>query len=75
MTIAGQNWCPVTVNLRHLRAVAMASGVPQRATLEFVHVGLSAKYSLTTALARLRERGDPDESGWVRDSLILYEEK
>src|SRR6516162_11767644 len=36
--------------------------------------GLTAKYQLTTALARLRERGDPDESGWVRDSLILHEE-
>src|SRR6516164_5366669 len=36
--------------------------------------GLTAKYQLTTALARLRERGNPDESGWVRDSLIWHEE-
>src|SRR6516165_4571460 len=36
--------------------------------------GLTAKYQLTTALARLRERGNPDESGWVRDSLIWREE-
>jgi hypothetical protein len=26
--------------------------------LEFLHFGLTAKYQLTTALARLRERGD-----------------
>jgi hypothetical protein len=41
---------------------------------EFVHFGLTAKYRLTTALARLRERGNPSADGWVRDSLILYEE-
>ena len=42
--------------------------------LEFLHFGLSAKNHLRTALARLRERGDPGKSGWVRDSLILHEE-
>ena len=40
--------------------------------LEFVHFGLTAKYQLPTALARLRERGIP-RAGWVRDSLIWHE--
>ena len=31
--------------------------------LEFVHFGLEAKYQLTTALARLRERGDREAVG------------
>jgi len=31
--------------------------------LEFVHFGLTAKYQLTTALARLRERGDREAVG------------
>jgi tRNA (cmo5U34)-methyltransferase len=32
-------------------------------TLEFVHFGLTAKYQLTTAVARLRERGDREAVG------------
>jgi len=39
--------------------------------LGFVHFALTAKYQLTTALARLRERGDAKR--WVRDSLICHE--
>ena len=31
--------------------------------LEFVHLGLEVKYQLTTALARLRERGDREAVG------------
>jgi len=31
--------------------------------LEFVHFGLTAKYQLTTALARLRERADREAVG------------
>ena len=31
--------------------------------LEFVHFGLDVKYQLTTAFARLRERGDRDAVG------------
>jgi len=42
--------------------------------LEFLHFGLTAKYQLTTALARLRERGDPSADGWVRESLIAHKE-
>ena len=38
-----------------------------------VHFGLTAKYQLTAALARLRERGDPIAGGRVGDSLILHE--
>src|SRR6516225_4646795 len=39
--------------------------------LEFLHFGLTAKYQLTTALARLRERGDREAVGegfadWAR---------
>jgi hypothetical protein len=45
--------------------------VPRSGTLEFVHFGLSAKYQLTTALARLRERGDREAVG---EGLILDEE-
>src|SRR6516164_1879955 len=43
------------------------------APMEFGILVWLRKYELTTALARLRERGDPDESGWVRDSLIFYD--
>ena len=31
--------------------------------LEFVHFGLDVKYQLTTAFARLRERGDREAVG------------
>jgi hypothetical protein len=41
---------------------------------EFVHFGLTAKYQLTTTLGRRGDRGGPDESGWVRDSLIWPQE-
>ena len=53
--------------------VAAGVGAGLALPLEFVDFGLTAKH-LTTALAPLRERGDPDESGWVRDSLIWQEE-
>jgi len=36
----------------------------------FVRFGLTAKYQLPAALARLREGGDPSADGCVRDSLI-----
>ena len=40
---------------------------PRVGPLEFVHFGLTAKYQLTTALARLRERGDREAAAkrWV----------
>jgi len=40
--------------------------------LEFVHFGLEAKYQLTTALARLRERGDREAVG---EGLLILEEE
>ena len=43
-----------------------------RLSVEFLHLGLTAKYQLTTALARLRERGNRE--AWVRDSLVLHQE-
>ena len=49
-----------------LQPAVLPLGVPLRGTgvgaclpLGFVHLALTAKYQLTTALARLRERGDP----------------
>jgi len=38
-------------------------GVGLALPLEFLHFGLTAKYQLTTALARLRERGDREAVG------------
>jgi hypothetical protein len=38
---------------------------------EFLHLGLTAKYQLITALARLRETGTAKR--WVRDSLLIHE--
>jgi hypothetical protein len=38
-------------------------GVASASPLEFVTFGLTAKYQLTTALARLRERGDREAVG------------
>ena len=43
------------------RSVAWVGGLRRR--LEFVHFGLKAKYQLTAALARLRERGDREAVG------------
>ena len=53
----------------------IVSGHDFSCSLAFVHFGLSGKNHLRTALARLRERGDPGEPGWVRDSLILHGRK
>ena len=58
----------------HVGPGVLYQGTAFSRALEFLHFGLSAKNHLRTALASLRERGDPDESGWVRDSLILHEE-
>ncbi len=38
-------------------------GDPGGRPLEFLHLGLAAKYQLITALARLRERGDREAVG------------
>ena len=42
---------------------AVRKGGASAPPLEFVHFGLTAKYQLTTALARLRERGDREAVG------------
>ena len=56
-----------------IRPAAQSAPAPSVAeALEFVHFGLEVKYQLTTALARLRERGTAKR--WVRASLILEEE-
>jgi hypothetical protein len=39
-------------------------------TLEFVHFGLRAKYQLTTALARLREKGGREAVGGAPESAL-----
>jgi len=39
------------------RNFALYQGMPSGVPLEFVHFGVTAKYPLTTALARLREIG------------------
>ena len=44
---------------RILVTYPLYQGIAFSRALEFVHFGLTAKYQLTTALARLRERGGP----------------
>src|SRR5215469_11282379 len=58
---------------RHGLTLGGCRGTARR-TLEFVHFGPTAKYQWATALARLRESGDPSADGWVRDLLIWQEE-
>ena len=58
------------IHVPRLRLVVLVETGFSRA-LEFVHFVLSAKYQLTTAVARLRERGDREAVG---EGVILDEE-
>jgi len=48
---------------RILVTYPLYQGIAFSRALEFVHFGLTAKYQLTTALARLRERADREAVG------------